>query len=135
MAEGNKRPLPAKSEGMANWLLNQAEKPIQMEEIENSVPNESVFELLTKIRKKLRQMEGELESRQQKRTQMQKLKRLCDDFSQSFSPESHPSPMKRIEALQYQARLFLEDPENWDDAPWIAEIESLKVKLKILSQD
>ena len=113
MAEINRRNLPSKAIVRLNWMVNYVQN-IQEEENGVHFPAEAIADLLNKTRKKKRETDRLLKGIETKRKQMQNLQRFQTTFLAVYPMETHTSEAMRMNALGYNAGIFLEqeDPET-----------------------
>jgi len=65
---------------------------------------------ILQLRKKKRLLEKEMASKNEKWGQKQKLVGFCGQFQSDFNEKDLTSAFKRIDALDYNAKLYLQDP-------------------------
>ena len=115
MAETNKRFLSIEAEAMLDWMVEKVEQMPEFPEVERETATEDLEGLreeLVRLRRRKICLEKLLLAEAGKRKQKQGLILFCPDFSQQYPASKYPSAAMQIKALQYNARLIVEMPEN-----------------------
>jgi len=134
MAESQSRPLPEKCRTMAEWILQMAEQLAQLPEVDSTFPKPDKELEILKLKKKKRGLENSLKKRKLKRKQMQSLVVFCEAFANMYPASQFPSAAMRLDALQFNAQVFMEDPNHWDDAQIKSQLEITIHAIKVLEE-